>query len=72
MLDRFGSKTDQEIEKEISSWWEDLEYLKKIKILLLAYPDLNITKIEKSGTGKLWKEIPLERKKEFYEDAWKY
>jgi len=73
VLDQFRFSTDQEIEKQISSWWEDLEYFRKLKVLLLAYPDLGgICKIEKSGIGKLWKEIPLSRKKELYEDAWKY
>jgi len=73
LLDRFRFMTNQEVEKEINNYFEDLEYLKKIKVLLLAYPDLGgICKIEKSGIGKLWKEIPLSRKKELYEDAWKY
>jgi hypothetical protein len=72
VLDQFRFLTDSEIEKKISEFWDDLEYLKKIKILLLVYPDLNITKIEFQGIDVLWKEIPLERKKDIYQGAWKY
>lgn len=72
MLDQFRFSTDQEVEKKILDWWEDLEYLKKIKILLLAYPDLGICKIESQGIDILWKKISLEQKKDIYQDAWKY
>ena len=72
MLDQFRFMTDQEIEKKIFDWWEDLEYFKKLKVLLIAYPDLNITKIEFQGIDVLWKKIPLERQKDIYNGAWKY
>jgi len=72
ILDSFRNLTDQEIKKKISDFWEDLEYLKKIKILLLDYPELNITKIESQGVKNLWKKISLERQKDIYNGAWKY
>lgn len=65
-------KIDQEItEKKINDWWVDLEYLEKIRVVLLAYPKLNIFSIENQGINNLWRTTSLERKKELYEDAWK-
>ena len=65
-------RIDQEItEKKINDWWEDLEYLEKIRVLLLAWPKLGIIGIEHQGVGILWKRVNLERKKDFYQDAWK-
>ena len=72
VLDGFRNLTDQEVKKKISDWWEDLEYFKKLKVLLIAYPNLNITKIESQGVADLWRKIPLERKKYFNQGAWKY
>ena len=71
-MDQFRFMTDQEIKKQISDFWEDIEYLTKIKILLKAYPGYSITKLESRGIAKLWLAIPLDRKKEIYEDQWKY
>jgi len=58
-------------EKKINDWWEDLEYLEKIRVLLLAWPGLDITGIEHQGVSVLWKKVDPERKKDFYQDAWK-
>ena len=68
----FGYKTDQESEELISIWWEDMEYLFKIRVLLRAYPKYNITKLEERGVAKLWKAVPLEEKKDLYQSNWKY
>jgi hypothetical protein len=72
MLDQFRFMTDQESEKKIFNFWEDLEYIPKLKILLKFYPELNITKIESQGIKNLWGKIPLEEKKNIYQDQWKY
>ncbi|GAH56174.1 unnamed protein product [marine sediment metagenome] len=72
MVDIFRFKTDQEIKKMISDFWEDLEYLVKIRILLKAYPKFNITKLEERNINKLWKALSLERQKEIYQDQYKY
>jgi hypothetical protein len=71
VLDQFRFMTDQEIEKKIFDFWEDLEYMPKLKILLRIYPELNITLIEKKGVKDLWEKIPLEEKKDIYQDQWK-
>ena len=63
---------DQKVdEKKINDWWADLEYLEKIRVLLLIYPKLNITSLEFQGINNLWKTAGLERKKDLYQDAWK-
>lgn len=72
VLDQFRFLTDSEIEKKISEFWDDLEYLTKIKILLKAYPDHSITKLEKKGISKMWKSLPLEIQKDVYDSQWKY
>lgn len=65
-------RIDQGItEKQINDWWEDLEYLEKIRVLLLAWPKLDISGIERQGVSGLWKKVNLERKTDFYQDAWK-
>ena len=69
-FDKF--KTDEEIKKEISSWWEDLEYLVKIRILLKAYPGYSITRLESRGIGKMWKALSLEKQKDIYQDSFRY
>lgn len=71
-LDPFYLKTNQEIKKMIDNWFNNLEYLVKIRVMLRAYPKLNITKIEFQGIGILWKKIPPEEKKNIYQDNWKY
>jgi len=68
----FYMKSEEEAKKIISDFWEDAEYLVKIRILLKAFPDYSITKLESRGIGKMWKAVPLERQKDFYQDQWKY
>jgi len=72
MLDSFRLKTDQEVKNMIREFWEDLEYLVKIRILLKAYPGYSITKLEERNINRMWRSISLERKKEIYEDQYKY
>lgn len=72
VLDQFRFMTDEEIKKKISEFWDDLEYLTKIRILLKAYPGYSITKLEERGIAKIWKAISLERQKDIYQDQWKY
>lgn len=71
-MDPFYLKTDQEIKKMIKDFWEDLEYLVKIRILLAAFPEYSITKLESRGIGKMWQALSLERQKEVYENQYKY
>ena len=68
----FGFQTDQEIRKTIDDWFFDLEYLERLRVLLKVYERLNITKIEEQGISKLWNKIDLWRKKEIYQEAWRY
>lgn len=72
MLDPFRNLTNEETKKKVNDWWEDLEYLIKIKILLKVYEGYSITKLESRGIAKMWKAISLERKKELCQDNWKY
>ena len=71
-MDPFYLKSESEIKKMINDFWEDLEYLVKIRILLRVYPKFNITKLEERNINKLWKSLSLERKKEIYQDQYKY
>jgi len=70
--DQFRNLTNEESNLKLGNWFEDLEYIPKLKVLLRVYPDLNITKIESQGIDVLWKKIPLERQKDIYNGAWKY
>ena len=72
MLDSFANITDQEIKKRISEFWEDFEYLAKIRILLKAYPGYSITKLEARNINKLWKSLSLEKKKDIYDNQFRY
>ena len=72
MLDSFRLRTPEEVKKIISEFWEDLEYLAKIRVLLKAYPDYSITKLESRGIAKMWKALSLERQKDIYQDQYKY
>jgi len=72
MLDSFRLKTKEEIKKMISEFWEDLEYLVKIRILLKAYPDYSITKLEERGISKMWKAVSLEKQKDIYNNQFRY
>jgi len=68
----FGFKTDQEIKKQIDDWFNDLEHIEKLRVLLRYYIRLNITMTESQGIGILWKKIPLEDKKNLYRSNWKH
>jgi len=58
-----GIKTDQELERKISSWWKDLNYMKKLDILTVNY-SLGVTSVEYQGIENLWRTLGnLERKK---------
>jgi len=72
VLDSWRFKTKEEIEKMISDFWEDLEYLVKIRILLKAYPGYSITKLEERNINKLWKSLSLEKQKDIYQNQHKF
>jgi len=72
MRDPFKYKTEPEIKKQISDFWEGLEYLVKLRILLREFDKFNITKIEERGISKLWQGLSLQRKKEIYQYQYKY
>lgn len=72
MIDSFGNLTDEEAKKKVDEFFFDLEYLSRIRVLLRVYEKLNITKIEEQGVSTLWRKISLERKKEIYNEAWRY
>ena len=72
VLDSFRFKTESEIKSMIKEFWEDLEYLVKIRILLKAYPDYSITKLEARNINKLWKSLSLEKQKDIYSNQYRY
>jgi len=72
MLDSFRLRTKEEIEKMIFDFWEGAEYLMKIRILLKAYPNYSITKLEERGIFKMWKSLSLEKKKDIYNNQYRY
>lgn len=72
VLDQFRFLTDSEIEKKISEFWDDLEYMVKIRILLKAYPGYSITKLEEREISKMWKSLSLEQKKDIYNYQYRY
>jgi len=72
MIDSFYLKSDKESKKLISDFWEDTEYLVKVRILLKAYPDYSIIKLEERGISKMWKSLSLEQKKEIYNNQYRY
>lgn len=72
MIDPFNLKSESEIKKMINDFWEDLEYLVKIRILLKAFPGYSITKLEIRNINKLWKSLSLEKQKDVYQDQYKY
>ena len=71
-LDPFYLKTKKEIEDMLKIFWEDTEYLVKIRILLRVYPKFNITKLEERNINKLFKSLSLEKQKDIYQDQYKY
>ena len=56
----------------IKNFWEDTEYLMKIRILLEAYPGYSITKLEERNINKMWKSLSLEKQKDIYQGQYKY
>ena len=72
MLDPFCLKSKKEISDMIKNFWEDQEYLVKVRILLKAYPGYSITKLEDRNINKLWGSLSLEKQKEIYQDQYKY
>jgi len=72
-LDPFYMKTDPEIKKMINEWFfEELEHLERLRILLRIYEKLNVTKVEEQGVATLWRKIDFEGKKDIYRQAWQY
>jgi len=72
LLDNFKFKTDPEIKKIIFDFWEDLEYLVKLRILLKAFPGYSITKLEERGIEKMWKSLSVEDRKDIYNNQFRY
>ncbi|GAI71999.1 unnamed protein product [marine sediment metagenome] len=72
MLDSFRYKSKSEIENMLREFWENAEYLVKVRILLQAYPGYSITKLESRNPGKLWKSLSLEKRKDVYNCQHKY
>ncbi|MBA7584071.1 hypothetical protein ES708_26024 [subsurface metagenome] len=71
-LDPFYLKTKKEIEDMLKIFWEDTEYLMKIRILLKIFEGYSITKLEARNISKLWKSLSLEKQKDVYQDQHKY
>ena len=71
-MDPFYLKSEEETKNMIKEFWEDTEYLMKIRILLKAYPGYSITKLEERNINKMWKALSLERQKDIYQDQHKY
>ena len=71
-LDPFYLKTKKEIEDMIKIFWEDTEYLMKIRILLKIFEGYSITKLEARNINKLWKSLSLEKKKDIYNNQYRY
>ena len=71
-MDPFYLKNESEIKDMIREFWEDIEYLSKIRILLSAFPGYSITKLESRGIAKMWQALSLEQRKDIYIDQYKY
>jgi hypothetical protein len=71
-MDMFHLKTKKEIEDMLKIFWEDTEYLMKIRILLRVYPKFNITKLESRNVEKLWQSLSIEQRKNIFQDQYKY
>ena len=71
-MDPFYLKTKKETEDMVKNFWEDLEYLVKVRILLKAYPSYSITKLEARNINKLWRSLSLEKQKDIYQDQHLY
>jgi hypothetical protein len=71
-MNPFYLKSEEEIKNMIKEFWEEAEYLMKIRILLKAYPGYSITKLEERNINKLWKSLSLEKQKDIYQNQYKY
>ena len=71
-MDSFRLKTDQETKNMIKEFWEDAEYLVKIRILLKIFEGYSITKLESRNVEKLWQSLSIEQRKDIYQDQHKY
>ena len=71
-VDSFSNLTNEESNLKIDNFWEDLEYLVKIRILLKAYPGYSISKLEERKIAKMWKAVSLEEKKDIYNNQYRY
>ena len=71
-MDLFYLRSKKEISDMIKNFWEDTEYLMKIRILLEAYPGYSITKLEERNINKMWKSLSLEKQKDIYQGQYKY
>ncbi|MBA7624248.1 hypothetical protein ES703_31655 [subsurface metagenome] len=71
-MDPFYLKSERETSDMIKIFWEDAEYLVKIRILLKIFEGYSITKLEARNINKLWKSLSLEKQKDIYQDQYKY
>lgn len=71
-MDLFRLRTEEEIERMLSEFWEDCEYLVKLRILLKFFPGYSISKLEARNINKLWKSLSLEKKKDIYNNQYRY
>ncbi|MBA7563597.1 hypothetical protein ES695_02060 [Candidatus Atribacteria bacterium 1244-E10-H5-B2] len=71
-LDPFYLKTEKETSDMLKIFWEDTEYLMKIRILLKIFEGYSITKLEARNINKLWKSLSLEKQKDVYQSQHKY
>ncbi|MBA7544520.1 hypothetical protein ES705_36876 [subsurface metagenome] len=71
-MDPFYLKTKEETEKMLKIFWEDTEYLMKVRILLKIFEGYSITKLESRNINKLWQSLSLEKQKDIYQDQYKY
>ncbi|MBA7538544.1 hypothetical protein ES705_30821 [subsurface metagenome] len=72
MLDSFRLRTPEEVKKMLSDFWEETEYLVKLRILLKIFEGYSITKLEARNINKLWKSLSLEKQKDVYQSQHKY
>lgn len=72
MLDSFANLTDQEAKKKVDNFFNELEHIDKLRILLREFDKFNITKLESRGIYKMWQGIRLERQKDIFRDQWRY
>ncbi|MBA7526291.1 hypothetical protein ES705_18452 [subsurface metagenome] len=71
-MDPFYLKSEKEIKNMIKEYWENIEYLTKIRILLSAFPGYSITKLEERNINKMWRSLSLEKQKDVYNTQHKF